>query len=270
MVAAGWLAVDSWRDIGAALVENWHRVLLSVLGGLQLLMAAGASPALMVIGGLGGVALIAAAWLPTSSRTLVVGLVVVGTLPFAVLGVTAVVPVLVAVLAGLLTIFVLRGRKLMRTETLWSWLRLLIGGVLLWGVLAGLSEIDATGRYGLIILVLVAITAVVIELVIFRTPTRTAVRFVGLGRPRRSALVVAAVVSGLILLIYPLASAVLGVRLRWSTTGRGSCWACSASTAWPRRSSGAASSSGGSTTVDAFEPPCCCRCRSLPPRISRS
>ncbi len=74
-------------------------------------MAAGASPALMVIGGLGGVALIAAAWLRTSSRALVVGLAVAGTVPFAVLGATAVVPVLVAAMAGMLTIFVMRGRK---------------------------------------------------------------------------------------------------------------------------------------------------------------
>ena len=111
LVAAGWLAIDSWQETAAALVENWHRVLLSVLGGLQLPMAAGASPALMVIGGLGGVALIAAAWLPTTSRALVGGLVVVGTVPFAVLGATAVVPVLVAVMAGWLTVFAVRGRS---------------------------------------------------------------------------------------------------------------------------------------------------------------
>ena len=100
----------------------------------------------------------------------------------------------------------------MRTEPHWSWVRFLIGGVLIWGVLAGVSEIDATGRWGLITLVLVAGTAVVVEMVVFKTPARTAVRFLGLGRPRRTAVVVAAVVSGLILLIYPLASAVLGIQ----------------------------------------------------------
>lgn len=92
--------------------------------------------------------------------------------------------------------------------------RFLVGFVLLWGVLAGLSEIYATGRWGLVILAAVAVMAVTVEMVFFRTPTRQAVADLGLGRPRARALVVAAAVSGLVLLVFPLTATVTGAQLR--------------------------------------------------------
>ena len=80
--------------------------------------------------------------------------------------------------------------------------RFLLGFLVLWGVLAGLSEVDATGRGGLVILVAVALTAVGVERFLFRSPWRTAVRYLGLGRPSRRSLVLAAAVSALVLLVY--------------------------------------------------------------------
>ncbi len=111
LVVAGVLTIHSWRDTASDLSENWHRVLLSLLGGCQVLMAAGASPALMVIGGVGGILLIVAAWLPTARPTVVIGLAVVGAVPFAALGWTAVVPVLVALLAAGLTALIVRDTR---------------------------------------------------------------------------------------------------------------------------------------------------------------
>ena len=74
-------------------------------------MAAGASPALLVIGGVGGILVIVAAWLRITRLAVVVGLVAVGTVPFAILGWTALVPVLVAVQAGALTALVVRDSR---------------------------------------------------------------------------------------------------------------------------------------------------------------
>lgn len=100
------------------------------------------------------------------------------------------------------------------TTTRRPWARFLIGFAILWGVLAGLGEIDATGRWGIAILVLVAATAVVVEMVVFKTSLRRAVGFLGLGRPGARSLAVAAVVSGLVLLVYPVTVAVTGAQLR--------------------------------------------------------
>lgn len=108
LVVAGVLSVDHWRDTGAALVDRWPRVLLSAIGGCEILMAAGSSPLLLVVGAAGGIALLVAAWLPTRSWTLVAGLAALGTVPFAALGWTAGVPVLAALLGVLLTLLVVR------------------------------------------------------------------------------------------------------------------------------------------------------------------
>jgi len=91
-----------------------------------------------------------------------------------------------------------------------AWVRFLIGYLILWGVLAGLSELDSTGRWGLVILIGVAVTAVAVERVVFHTPPRTAVGFLGLGRPSRRSLALAAAASSAVLLVYPVASAVTG------------------------------------------------------------
>lgn len=107
----------------------------------------------------------------------------------------------------------------------WAWVRFLLGFGVLWGVLAGLGELDATGRWGLGIFLLVAATAVATEMVLYRTPPREAVRLLGLGRPDARTLGVAAGVSGLILLVWPLTSAVTGAQIElvphwpWLTLG---------------------------------------------------
>lgn len=104
MVAAGVMTIDSWPDTARAFAEDWLRVLLTALGGFEILMAAGAAPFLMVVGTAGGCALIAAAWLRAVPRGVLVGLVVAGTVPFAALAWTAIVPVLLAVVAMVVAI----------------------------------------------------------------------------------------------------------------------------------------------------------------------
>lgn len=111
LLTAGVLTVHRWRATASALSENWARVLLSVLGACQLLMVASGPPLLMVVGGLGGVALVVAAWLRTAPTALVLGLVAAGTLPLAALGWTAVVPVLVALLAAAIAALLVRGAR---------------------------------------------------------------------------------------------------------------------------------------------------------------
>ena len=100
------------------------------------------------------------------------------------------------------------------TMTRRPWARFLVGFAIVWGVLAGLGEIDATGRWGIAILVLVAATAVVVEMFLFKTPLRQAVGSLGLGRPGGRSLALAAVVSGLVLLVYPAMVALTGAQLR--------------------------------------------------------
>jgi hypothetical protein len=96
LVAAAALAVaDDPREVARAVVTHWPRVLLSALGGFELLMAAAAPPWLMAVGAVSGTALVLAAWLP--ARTAV--LVLLGTAPLAIAGWFAVVPPLVAVVA---------------------------------------------------------------------------------------------------------------------------------------------------------------------------
>jgi hypothetical protein len=60
-------------------------------------MAAGAAPASMVVGALGGACLVAAAWLGHQPRWRSWALVVVGTIPFAALAWTSIVPLLLTI-----------------------------------------------------------------------------------------------------------------------------------------------------------------------------
>ncbi len=94
LVPAAVLAVDDWRGTAAAVGRNWSRCLLSALGAIELLMAAGATPLLVVVGAVGGLALVTAAWLPWPSRLVLIALLVIGTVPLAVMAWTAIVPVL--------------------------------------------------------------------------------------------------------------------------------------------------------------------------------
>ena len=108
LLLAGTMTIDSWRATARALHDDWFRVLLTALGGFEMLMAAGAAPVTMAVGAVGGVALIAAAWLRTAPRGVVVGLIVVGTVPFAALAWSAVVPLLLAVVVVVVAVPVVR------------------------------------------------------------------------------------------------------------------------------------------------------------------
>ena len=101
LLGAG-LCVGSWREAAVATRRNWSRVLLAALGGCELLMAAGAAPVVMAVGAVGGAALILAAVVAGHRRPLAAGLIVLGTAPFAALAWTALVPVLVLLLAAAL------------------------------------------------------------------------------------------------------------------------------------------------------------------------
>jgi hypothetical protein len=94
LLIAGTLCIRSWRSTASAIARNWMRCLLSALGTCELLMAAGAAPAVMAVGTVGGIALITASWLRTPRRSVVLGLLAIGTLPFAALAWTAIVPIL--------------------------------------------------------------------------------------------------------------------------------------------------------------------------------
>jgi len=111
LVVAGVMTVEGWRDTGRAVVENWFRVLLSALGGFEILMAAGASAVPMAVGVVSGLLLMIVPWLRRVSRRVWIGLVVAGTVPFAVLAWTAVVPAVLALVAGAVAIPVVRRRK---------------------------------------------------------------------------------------------------------------------------------------------------------------
>lgn len=91
-----------------------------------------------------------------------------------------------------------------------SWLGFLAGFAVLCGVLLATSALDATGRWGLAILGAVLVTGVGVEMAHRRTSVAGAVRRLGLGRPRGRALALAAVVSGLVLLVFPATAAVSG------------------------------------------------------------
>jgi membrane protease YdiL (CAAX protease family) len=94
-----------------------------------------------------------------------------------------------------------------------AWIPFLIGFGLLWGTLAGLSEFDATGRWGIPILAGVIVVALLVSRLVFRTPWRASITQLGLTRPGWRALALAVVVSALVLLIYPITRLVTGAEL---------------------------------------------------------
>jgi membrane protease YdiL (CAAX protease family) len=90
------------------------------------------------------------------------------------------------------------------------WLRFLVGFAVLWGTLAGLAEIDATGRLGLVILAAVLVVGVGVERVLYGVGGWDAVLGLGLGRPQWRAVAVAAAVAALVQAVYPLVTATTG------------------------------------------------------------
>ena len=110
LVAAAVLAVaDVAAESARAVAAHWPQVLLSALGGFQLLMAAAAAPRAMAVGAVSGTALVLAAWLPARPAVRV-GLVLLGTVPLAVVGWYALVPPLVAAVALPIAAAVLRSQ----------------------------------------------------------------------------------------------------------------------------------------------------------------
>jgi membrane protease YdiL (CAAX protease family) len=100
--------------------------------------------------------------------------------------------------------------------SMWSWVRFLAAFALLCAVLLGTSALDATGRWGPAILAAVLLTAVAVEMVHDPSSVAGVLRRLGFGRPGWRALAVAAAVSGVVLMVFPLTAAVSGapVQLR--------------------------------------------------------
>ena len=91
-----------------------------------------------------------------------------------------------------------------------GWSRFSLGFLLLLCVLMGTSQFDATGRFGLLILAAVVLTGLGVERVIFGVRPREALRRLGFGRPAIRAMIAAAVVGGVIQLVYPVTAIVTG------------------------------------------------------------
>jgi membrane protease YdiL (CAAX protease family) len=90
-----------------------------------------------------------------------------------------------------------------------TWTRFLLGFLVLWAVLAGASAPDPTARWGPVVLLVVAAAAVVVV----RLPVRAALRTLGFGRPTGRSLVVSAVVSALVLLVWPVTAWLSGTSI---------------------------------------------------------
>jgi hypothetical protein len=112
LIVASLISVDGWRETGTLVARSWMRCLLAILGASELVMAAGAPTLLLTVGAVGGLSLIAASWLTTPRRGTLVGLLIIGTVPFAVVAWTAVVPVLLLVVAAGIAIPLVRQTRL--------------------------------------------------------------------------------------------------------------------------------------------------------------
>lgn len=91
-----------------------------------------------------------------------------------------------------------------------TWVRFLAGFLVLCGVLMSASAVDATGRWGLGILAVVLLPAVVLEMLRDRRSLPATLCELGLGRPGGRTLAVAVAVSGLVLLVYPTTAVATG------------------------------------------------------------
>lgn len=99
LLAAAVVSLDRARETGALVVRNYLRLLLGLLGAAEILMAVNAPPLLLAVGTAGGVSLAVAAW-HGPSRQLFPIFVLAGIVPFTALAWTAVVPVVLAMLAA--------------------------------------------------------------------------------------------------------------------------------------------------------------------------
>ncbi len=94
-----------------------------------------------------------------------------------------------------------------------AWVSFLIGFVLLWGTLALLSGLVDIGRWGIPILAAVILVALLVERAVFRASWRDAIQRLGLTRPAWRPVVLATVVSALVVLVFPITTAVTQARL---------------------------------------------------------
>jgi membrane protease YdiL (CAAX protease family) len=91
-----------------------------------------------------------------------------------------------------------------------QWARFLLGFTVLLAVLLGISEFDATGRYGLAILAIVLVAGVAVERLLYGNRLREALRLLGLGRPGSRTVLAACAVGALVQLVYPLTEQLTG------------------------------------------------------------
>jgi hypothetical protein len=99
ILAAALAGVRDWRAAAHRTRDSWTQILLAVLGCCDLLLAAAATPWITLTAATSGAALLTAAVLIRGRSRPAVALVVLGTVPFALIAWTALVPVLVLVLA---------------------------------------------------------------------------------------------------------------------------------------------------------------------------
>ena len=88
------------RDLRAVVGANWARGLVSLLGAFVVLMAVGATPiSTLVLGVGGGLVVMAAPWVSTQTRPVVVVTMLMAALPFAIVTWWSIASPLVALLA---------------------------------------------------------------------------------------------------------------------------------------------------------------------------
>jgi len=111
LAAATILGSGSGNQLWQVVRENWLRTLISALGGFQLLMAVSAAPAAIVaVGIVTGLVLVAAPWVREGRRTRLL-LILLGALPFAALTWWSLATPLLAVLAVSIALASVGGRK---------------------------------------------------------------------------------------------------------------------------------------------------------------
>jgi hypothetical protein len=93
------IVASGWQRFRTIIVTNWLRLLLGILGALELMMAVSAGPAITVaLGVVAGCSLLAAAILSRPGRRMLIAVLVGVSLPFAaVTWWTIVTPLLTAV-----------------------------------------------------------------------------------------------------------------------------------------------------------------------------
>jgi hypothetical protein len=111
IIAATVIGIRDWRSARTQVGRAWSQLLLAGLGGCDLILAAGAAPALAVLGAASGTALITAAILGSNHLQWTATLLACGTIPFAAVAWTALAPALTLVLVAALARPVIRGPR---------------------------------------------------------------------------------------------------------------------------------------------------------------